>query len=120
MNIIAPTEITCVAIAVSFVVILSSLGLLAKRVLSVLSARRDANIDLERRLAVEKEKASRIPDLEQSLVEKSSLIDELREERAISDGNLATLARPSGRSKSRQARRETSLHSSSSSLEMRS
>lgn len=91
MNIIAPTEITCVAIAVSAVVILSSLGLLAKRVLFVLSARRDANIDLERRLAVEKEKASRIPDLERSLVEKSSLIDELRDERAINEGNLATL-----------------------------
>jgi DNA recombination protein RmuC len=86
-----PTQITGIVIAIFALLLLSSLGVLVKRVLSILSARRDENVDLERKLAVETEKASRIPDLEQSLTEKSSLIDRLREEGVVSERNVATL-----------------------------
>ncbi len=56
-----------------------------------MSALRAAKAGTERRLAVEEEKASRIPGLEGSLKEKNKEADGLREGKASIEGDFATL-----------------------------
>ena len=52
-------------------------------------AAREAKADLERRLAVEAEKSSRIPGLERSLVEKTTQVESLVQSKAAADAQVA-------------------------------
>lgn len=54
-----------------------------------LSALRDAKAAVERVLAVEEQKASRIPDLEAALVERSAVLDGMRDGKALAERELA-------------------------------
>jgi hypothetical protein len=56
---------------------------------SDLLAAREAKADLERRLAVEAEKSSRIPGLERSLIEKTTQVESLVQSKAAADAQVA-------------------------------
>lgn len=57
-----------------------------------LTALREANSGLERRLAAEEQKALRVPDLEASLAERGTLTDSLRDAKAAVELDLAKTA----------------------------
>jgi DNA recombination protein RmuC len=61
------------------------------RMIAAMSALRAAKADTARRLAVEEEKASRIPGLEGSLTEKTKEADALRDSKASIEKEFATL-----------------------------
>jgi DNA recombination protein RmuC len=52
---------------------------------------RNLKADLERRLAVEEQRSSRVQEIERMLAEKSALIDALRESKAAHERDLATV-----------------------------
>jgi DNA recombination protein RmuC len=78
-----------IAAAIIAVILVFAVLSLTWRAISVIAALRAAKGEVERYLAVAEEKASRIPDLENSLSEKSSEADALRDVKASTEKELA-------------------------------